>query len=61
MTRISLFVLLVLLIAGCNALMKHENPQDVSCTASCDECKNVALVCHKIGKSEDSESVSVSN
>jgi hypothetical protein len=52
-------LLLVVLLTGCSALLKHEKPRDITCSAKCTECKDVEMQCHGISKSEDDESVTV--
>jgi hypothetical protein len=52
-------LLLVILLTGCSALVKHEKPRDITCRAKCIDCKDVQLECHGTSKSEDDESVTV--
>lgn len=42
--------LLILLLAGCEALDFAEEPIDVKCRATCADCQEVVLECNGIGR-----------
>jgi hypothetical protein len=52
-------IVVVIMLVGCSGQFKQGHPQDVTCTASCTECKDVELSCHKTGKSENDEVISI--
>jgi hypothetical protein len=53
------YLLIVLMLSGCNLTTKHERPRDITCSTKCTDCKDVEMQCHGISKSEDDESITV--